>query len=81
MAWMIEPYNKKLSSFLETHKIEIVETIWKDVNELHHEVIWTIPVEDEKQKWKIIQEVTKWYVIEKSSGKKVLLPAKVIIWQ
>ena len=72
--------HKKLWKFLEEHKIEIIDTSW-DVNEEHHEIIWVNPVEDEEKKWKIIQEVTKWYIVDYWDNKKVLQPAKVIIWQ
>jgi len=72
--------NKKIWKFLEDNKIEIIDTSW-DINEEHHEIIWVNPVEDEEKKWKIIQEVTKWYIVNYGDKKKVLLPAKVIIWQ
>ena len=72
--------NKKIWKFLEDNKIEIIDTSW-DINEEHHEIIWVNSVEDEEKKWKIIQEVTKWYIVNYGDKKKVLLPAKVIIWQ
>jgi len=72
--------NKKLWKFLEDNKIEIIDTSG-ELNEEHHEVIWVNPVEDEEKKWKIIQEVTKWYIVNYGDNKKVLIPAKVIIWQ
>lgn len=72
--------NKKINSFLQEQWIEMIPTIWEQVDEQIHEVIWMHPVDDEK-KWKIIQEVKKWYVIKKQDKQKVLLPAKVILWQ
>jgi len=72
--------NKKINSFLQEQWIEIIPTIWEQVDEQIHEVIWIHPVDDNK-KWKIIQEVKKWYILNKQDKQKVLLPAKVVLWQ
>jgi len=70
--------NKKLNNFLQEHNIEIIKTIWEEVDDNVHEIIWVEPSENKN---KIIKEITKWYIIKKWDSKKVLKPAKVIIWQ
>jgi molecular chaperone GrpE len=72
--------NKKIMNFLKENNIEIIPTIDEDVNEELHEVIW-IQNTSEDKKWKIIQEVKKWYILKTKDWTKVLQPAKVIIWQ
>lgn len=72
--------NKKINSFLEQSHIEAIKTIWEDIDETKHEVLGMEPVEDKKQKNKIIKEIKKWYILKKGNENKVLLPAKVIVW-
>jgi len=72
--------NKKISQFLEEHWIEVIPTIGEDPNDLYHEIIHIQPIQEDEKKWKIIQEVKKGYLIKTKDGKKVLIPAKVIIW-
>jgi len=72
--------NKKISQFLENSGIEVIPTVGEEPDETMHEIIHVQEVSDDK-KWKIIQEVKKWYILKTPDGKKVLIPAKVVIWQ
>jgi len=72
--------NKKISQFLENSGIEIIPTIGETPDETMHEIIHVQEVPEDK-KWKIIQEVKKWYILKTTDWKKVLTPAKVVIWQ
>lgn len=77
----LEIINKKIWEFLNDSKIHIIATVWETPDESMHELIWTHPVEDKKQKWLIVTEVRKWYLIDYWDTKKTLIPAKVIIWE
>jgi len=70
--------NKKLNNFLQEYNIEIIKTVWEEVDDNLHEIIWVEP-SDEKNK--VIKEITKGYLIKKWDDIKVLKPAKVIVWQ
>jgi len=72
--------HKKILSLLDELNISIIPTVWEEVDEEKHEIIWTKPWE-EKNKWKILTEVKKWYVIKYPDKEKVLQPAKVLIWE
>ena len=72
--------HKKILSLLEELNISIIPTVWEEIDEEKHEIIWTKPW-DEKNKWKIVEEVKKWYLIKYQDKAKVLQPAKVLIWQ
>ena len=72
--------HKKILSLLDELNISIIPTVWEEVDEEKHEIIWTKPWE-EKNKWKIVTEVKKWYVIKYPDKEKVLQPAKVLIWE
>jgi len=72
--------NKKIQQFLKDHKIEIIPTVWVEPDETKHEIIQVQEVDDEN-KGKIIQEVKKGYILKTDEGEKVLIPAKVILWQ
>jgi len=76
----IDIINKKINQFLKDHNIEIISTVWEEPDETKHEIIQVQEVSDDK-KWKIIQEVKKWYILKTEDGEKVLIPAKVILWQ
>lgn len=80
-AEWLDIVNKKILTFLESKWIEIIPTVGSEVDESLHEVVHIQEVDDAKKKWKIIQEIKKWYVIKTKEGKKVLLPAKVVIWK
>jgi len=72
--------HKKILSLLDELNISIIPTIWEEVNEEKHEIIWTKPW-DKKNKWKIVAEVKKWYIIKYPDKDKILQPAKVLIWE
>ena len=73
-------YNKFLST-LEQMGIKKVESIGEvpDIN--FHEAVSALPVEDENQKGKIIQEFEQGFYYEKGGIKKIVSPAKVVIGQ
>jgi molecular chaperone GrpE len=72
--------NKKIMNFLKENNIEVIPTIGQEVDETLHEVIW-MQNASEENKWKIIQEVKKWYILKTKDWTRVLQPAKVVIWQ
>jgi len=72
--------HKKILSLLDELNISIIPTVWEDVDEDKHEIIWTQTWE-EKNKWKIVTEVKKWYIIKYDDKEKILQPAKVLIWE
>ena len=72
--------NKKIQQFLQDHKIELIPTVWEEPDETKHEIIQVQEV-DWENKWKIVQEVKKWYILKTDEWEKVLIPAKVILWQ
>ena len=76
----IDIVNKKIKQFLDEHNIEIIPTVWQQPDETKHEIIQIQEVDD-KNKWKIIQEVKKGYILKTDEWEKVLIPAKVILWQ
>lgn len=71
----------KIDEFLKNNNIELIETIWQELNEEYHEAIWMKDVEDKKLKNKIVEEVKKWYLIKYPDKKKVLQAAKVLLWK
>ena len=73
-------YNKFLST-LDQMGIQKIESIWQipDIN--LHEAVSALPVEDETQKGKIIQEFEQGFVYNKGDIKKLVTPAKVVIGQ
>lgn len=73
--------NKKISDFLNDSHVEIIPTVWEMPDEDIHELIWTQPTQDENQKWKIVTEVKKWYLLKYAERQKTLIPAKVLIWE
>ncbi len=72
--------NKKINSFLEEFNIEVIKTVWEEVDETKHEILWMEPTEDKSMKEKIVKEIKKWYILKNSDKNKVLMPAKVIVW-
>ena len=72
--------HKKILSLLDELNISIIPTVWEDIDDEKHEIIWTKPW-DEEIKWKIVTEVKKWYIIRYTDKEKVLQPAKVLIWE
>ena len=73
-------YNKFIST-LDQMGIQKIESIWQipDIN--LHEAVSALPVEDETQKGKIIQEFEQGFVYNKGDIKKLVTPAKVVIGQ
>jgi molecular chaperone GrpE (heat shock protein) len=39
------------------------------------------PVDDDKLKWKIVQEFQRGFIYKKDSIEKVIIPSKVVVWQ
>ncbi len=72
--------HKKILSLLDELNISIIPTVWEEIDDEKHEIIWTKPW-DKKNKWKIAAEVKKWYIIKYPDREKVLQAAKVLIWE
>lgn len=73
-------YNKFISS-LETMGIKKIESIWQKPDIELHEAVSALPVWDESQKGKIIQEFEQGFIYDKWDIRKVVNPAKVVIGQ
>ena len=64
---------------LESMNIYPIESIWNDPDWLYHEPISTMPVQDSKMKWKIIQEFQRWFYYKKDWEVRVIVTSKVVI--
>ena len=73
-------YNKFIST-LDMMGIKAIESIWQEPNIELHEAVSAIPVTDETQKGKIIQEFEKGFVYDKGDVRKVVNTAKVVVGQ
>ena len=73
-------YNKFISS-LEMMGIKKIESLWQTPDIEIHEAVSALPVTDETQKGKIIQEFEQGFIYNKGDIKKVVTPAKVVIGQ
>lgn len=73
-------YNKFISS-LEMMGIKKIESLWQTPDIELHEAVSALPVTDETQKGKIIQEFEQGFIYNKGDIKKVVTPAKVVIGQ
>jgi molecular chaperone GrpE len=73
-------YNKFIST-LDMMGIKAIESIWQEPNIELHEAVSAIPVTDETQKGKIIQEFEKGFVYDKGDIHKVVNTAKVVVGQ
>ena len=80
VQWVQMVYNKFISS-LEMMGIKKIESIWQTPDIELHEAVSALPVTDETQKGKIIQEFEQGFVYEKWDVRKVVNPAKVVIGQ
>ena len=77
----VQMVSEKIIKMLDTMWIKPIESVWLDVDAVLHEPINAIPVEDEKMKWKIVQEYERGFVYEKNWIKKVIMSSKVVIGQ
>jgi molecular chaperone GrpE len=73
-------YNKFISS-LEMMGIKKIESLWQTPDIEIHEAVSALPVTDETQKGKIIQEFEQGFIYDKWDFRKVVTPAKVVIGQ
>lgn len=73
-------YNKFIST-LDMMGIKAIESIGQEPNIELHEAVSAIPVTDETQKGKIIQEFEKGFVYDKGDVRKVVNTAKVVVGQ
>lgn len=72
-------YEKFLKTLEHMH-IKVIPSVWELPDSFFHEPVSVQSVEDVKMKWKIIQEFERWFVYEYDGQKKVIIPAKVIVW-
>lgn len=80
VQWVQMVYNKFISS-LEMMGIKKIESIWQTPDIELHEAVSALPVTDETQKGKIIQEFEQGFVYDKWDIRKIVNPAKVVIGQ
>lgn len=78
VQWVQMVYNKFISS-LEMMGIKKIESLWQTPDIELHEAVSALPVTDESQKGKIIQEFEQGFVYDKWDIRKVVNPAKVVI--
>ena len=65
---------------LESLGIKPIKSIGLEPDSFFHEPLSTMPVEDKKMKWKIVQEFQQGFYLEKDGQKTVILTSKVVIW-
>jgi len=75
----VQLVSDKIIKMLETMWINPIESVWLEPDSFLHEPINVVPTEDEKMKWKIIQEYERGFVYDKNWVKKVITSSKVII--
>jgi len=80
VQWVQMVYNKFISS-LEMMGIKKIESIWQTPDIELHEAVSALPVTDETQKGKIIQEFEQGFIYDKWDIRKIVNPAKVVIGQ
>ena len=80
VQWVQMVYNKFISS-LEMMGIQKIESLWQTPDIELHEAVSALPVTDETQKGKIIQEFEQGFIYDKWDIRKVVIPAKVVIGQ
>ncbi len=73
-------YNKFIST-LDMMGIKAIQSIWQEPNIELHEAVSAMPVTDDTQKGKIIQEFEKGFVYDKGDVRKVVNTAKVVVGQ
>ncbi len=79
VQWIKMVYDNIMKT-LASFNIFPIESLWLPPDSLLHEPLSTLPVEDESQKWKIVQVFQQGYYIEKNWEKTVIVPSKVVIW-
>jgi molecular chaperone GrpE len=65
----------KIRSTMQSKGLNVMESIGKDFDAEFHEAITEVPVPDDKQKGKVIDEVTKGYLL----NEKIIRFAKVVV--
>lgn len=78
VKWIIISYEDMLKRLLDMW-IQPIESIWLEPNHDYHDPIGTVPTDDKKLKWKIVQEFEVWYVYVSWEDKTVIKPSKVIV--
>lgn len=78
--WVQLVYDNFLKT-LEWINVYQIEAIWLVPDAKFHEPVSAMPTNDEKLKWKIIQEFERWFVYRKWDVEIVLNHSKVIVWQ
>lgn len=59
-----------------------IPTLHESPDALLHEPIWTLPTDNKKLKWKIIQIFEQWFYYQKENWDKVtIFPSKVVVGQ
>ncbi len=80
VEWVQLLYKKSLAD-IESLWIKAVETnVWDDVDYMMHIPIGMEEVEDDSLKNKIVKVIEPGYIYEKWSEKKIVSPAKVMVW-
>ena len=80
VKWLQMMYDNFLKT-LESFNIKPIESVWLVPDSLVHEPVSIQPVEDEKLKWKIVQEFERGFVYEKDGDRRVVAASKVVVGQ
>lgn len=78
--WVQMIYNKFIKTLEHLH-IKTIDSLWLVPDSFLHEPVSVEPVEDEALKGKIIKEFERGFVYDHDGEKKVIISAKVIVWQ
>lgn len=78
--WLQLMYTNFLKT-LEDLNIYSIEAIGLEPDSVLHEPVNVQPVDDDKLKWKIVQEFQRGFIYKKDSIEKVIIPSKVVVWQ
>lgn len=78
VQWVKMVYDNMLKT-LASFNIYPIDSLGLPPDSLLHEPLSTTPVEDKKQKGKIVQVFQQWFYIEKDGEKTVIIPSKVVV--
>ena len=79
--WVQMVYDRFIKA-LGDFNIFPIPTLHESPDALLHEPIWTLPTDNKKLKWKIIQIFEQWFYYQKENWDKVtIFPSKVVVGQ
>lgn len=79
VQWVKMVYDNMLKT-LASFSIYPIESLGLAPDSLLHEPLFTMPVNEDDQKGKIVQVFQQGFYLEKNGEKTVIVPSKVVIW-